>query len=246
MGAGKVFKKNFLYRGMFDKKEMGFLVLASLVLGYVLSFKNLDLFWKAWLTMAGLAFIMLFFHHLGQKLTALFYDCSTETQLWTFRQFGFSNASKFNFAFPGWLIFPILLIILTFGAVKWLVVTTFDAAPLRSRIQRKFADLTEWHLALIALGGLVTNAVIAIVSQIMGYNTFAMLNMYFILYNLLPISVLDGSKIFFGSPMLWAFCVVFSSILAALMFSTSLITTLIAAFIIGICTVVYFYYHIYS
>lgn len=226
---------------MFDKKEMIFLVIASITLGYLLAFTNTANFSITWLSMAGLALIILFFHHLGQKLTALFYDCSTETQLWTVKQFGFSKSSKFPFPFPAWLSFPIILMLITFGKLKWFAVTIFDAAPLASRVQRRFADLTEWHLALIAFGGMAFNLLIAMVSQLLGYNDFAMLNMYFILFNLIPFSTLDGSKIFFGSPFLWVFATVFSVIVILLLGSTSLLTTLIAAGLIGIGIVTYYY-----
>ncbi len=231
---------------MFSKKEWVFLAIASLTIGYILSFNQTEVFWKVWMSMSGLALLMLFVHHIGQKLSALFYDCSTEMQLWSVRQYGFKGSANWAFPFPTWLAFPVLIIILTFGKLKWLAVTTFDAVPLQSRIRRRFAELTEWHLALISLGGIVASFILALVSHLLGYNSFAMLNLYFALFNLIPFSTLDGSKIFFGSVMLWLFTVVFNVTLLLLLGNVSFVTTIIAAFIVGVSAIVYYYYTIYS
>ena len=225
---------------MFNKKEALALLVSALVLGYVISFGSLT--WISWLSMAGLALVMLFFHHFGQKISALFYDCSAEAQLWTVRQFWLKKGSHFRFDFPMWAALPIFAVILTFGFIKWLAVTTFEAAPLPSRVHRKYAELTDWDLALIATGGIFFNAFLAVVSQAFGWHDFAMLNLYFILFNLVPISTLDGSKIFFGSVMLWIFCVVAAVLLLLLLGTVGLATTIIAAAIIGISAVVIYYF----
>ena len=226
---------------MFNRKELVSLLIAALVIGYVYALQNLSLL--GFLAMAGLALIMLFIHHLGQKFTALFYDCSIEFRLWTIRQFWLKKGGHFKFDFPAGVIIPVFLAILTlpFIVVKWLSLTTFDAIPLPARVQRKYAELTEFDLALIAVGGLFFNAVLAVISQAFGWNDFAMMNLCFIAFNLLPISTLDGSKIFFGSVMLWVFSVVFTAIMLILIGNASVITTIIAAVILAFAAVVLYY-----
>ena len=227
---------------MLNKKEIISILIATLVLGYILSFKGFT--WLSWLTMAGLALIILFVHHMGQKFTALFYDCSTETSLWTIRQYTFKKSGHFRFDFPMWAVLPLFLVWLTSIAIsplKWLALTTFEATPLPSRVQRKYAELTDWDLALISAGGLFFNALLAVISQSFGWNSFALLNIYFIIFNLVPFSTLDGGKIFFGSPMLWIFCSVFTAILLVLLESTSLITNVISAIILAFVAVILYY-----
>jgi hypothetical protein len=226
---------------MFDKKELLSILIASLIAGYVISFKAIS--WPSLLSSVGLALIILFVHHLGQKLSALFYDCSAEMKLWTAKQFWFARVRKFPFEFPMWFIFPFLLVLLSIGKIPWLALTTFEATPLPSRVRRRFTELTEWHLALISTGGLLFNAVLALISQILGFHMFAMLNLYFIMFNLIPLSKLDGSKIFFGSPALWIFAVVFTLMLILLLGAVSLITTIIAAVIIALAVLIVYYIH---
>ena len=226
---------------MFNKKEVFSLLIAALVIGYLYSLNEIS--WMGWLSMAGLALAILFIHHLGQKLASLFYDCTSELHLWTVRQFGLRQWQHFRFDFPFWFIVPAVLAVITFPftLVKWLAVTTFEATPLPSRIRRRYAEITEWHLALIATGGLFMNAILALVSQIAGWNDFAMLNLYFILFNLVPLSKLDGSKIFFGSPMLWIFAVVFTLAMIIFLGTISPIATIVAAVFIAIAAVILYY-----
>ena len=224
---------------MFSWKETASILIASLVLGYITSFKSLT--WLSWISMAGLALIVLLAHHFGQKITSWFYDCSTETSLWTVRQFSFKKSGHFKFDFPMWAALPVFLVILTFGAVKWLALTVFEATPLPSRIQRKYAELTDWDLALIAVGGLFFNALLAVISHAAGWNSFALLNIYFIIFNLIPFSTLDGGKIFFGSPMLWVFCAVFSGLMLLLISNISLLATIAASVLVAVAAVVIYY-----
>ena len=44
-----------------------------------------------------------------------------------------------------------------------------------------------------------------IISYLLGYPDFARLNLYLAFFNMIPISDLDGNKIFFGSIVLWSF-----------------------------------------
>jgi len=224
---------------MFKWKEIASLAIAALTLGYLLSFIGIS--WISWLSMSGLAFIMLFVHHMGQKLSAWFYDCSAEIDLWTVKQIGFAKSHHFPFYFPMWLALPVLLIITTLGYAKWLAITIFDAAPLPSRIERRFTELTEWHLALIAVGGLMFNTILAIISSSLGFQQFAMLNLTFIIFNLIPFSTFDGNKIFFGSPMLWIFCLIFTVVMMLLIGSVSIAGTIAASVMTGLAAVLLYY-----
>jgi hypothetical protein len=229
---------------MFKVKEAFSIVLAALVIGYLISYKSLT--WLALITGASWALLMLFIHHMGQKFTALFYDCSTETRLWTIRQFLFAKSGHSKFDIPIWAMLPVFAIILTFGFVKWLAVTTFEACPLPARIHRKYAELTEFDLGLISVGGLFFNALLAIISQAFGNTDFAMLNLYFILFNLIPASTLDGGKIFFGSVMLWVFSAVFAVVLIILLGNVSVLATIAAAIALGVAGVILYYVAIES
>jgi len=86
----------------------------------------------------------------------------------------------------------------------------FDVKPRVYRSAKRFglytfSEVTEYHLGLIAASGIVINLILAIVGYFVGFPLFARLNMYYAFFNILPISELDGNKIFFGSKIMWSF-----------------------------------------
>ena len=100
---------------------------------------------------------------------------------------------------------------------KWLAILEFDVKPRIERVSRRhglyrFSEMTDWHIAVIAAAGVFANILLAIISySISGYfpgletsfEYFAKLNVYYALWSLVPLSSLDGSKILFGSKLLW-------------------------------------------
>jgi len=224
----------------FSKNEVFAIAVASLMIGYLLAFKQFS--WISWLSFTGIGALIVLVHHLGQKISAYSLDCSTETELWSMKRFMWFFGGKFKKSFPTWLFVPLIIVWLSFGAIKWLAVTSFNIIPLPSRIKFRWRELTEWHIALIATGGLLFNILAAIIARAFGFNTFALYNLTFVLFNLIPIGGLDGSKIFFGSILLWVFMVAFSLILLLLIQAASMPFIIITSIVLAIFTVVIFYY----
>ena len=223
---------------LFSKNELFALAVASLIIGYLLAFKQFS--WISWLSFAGIGALIVLIHHFGQKISAFMLDCSTETELWAARRFLWFKGRKLKTPFPLWLFVPLILILLT--PIRWLAVTSFNIIPLPSRIRFRWRELTEWHIALIATGGLFFNIIIAFIAKAFGFGSFAIYNLEFVLFNLIPIGGLDGAKIFFGSRLLWIFMIAFSVILMLLIQSASMLFTIIASVFIGIFTLIVFYY----
>ena len=65
--------------------------------------------------------------------------------------------------------------------------------------------MTEYHLGLIAAAGIIANLIFAIVAYFANFTDFAMISVFYAFFNIIPISKLDGNKIFFGSLILWSF-----------------------------------------
>jgi len=63
----------------------------------------------------------------------------------------------------------------------------------------------------------------------------------FVVFSLLPIGALDGTKVFFGSRLLWIFMIIFSLIMLLLIQTTSAIYTVIAAVCIAVFAWIVFY-----
>ena len=86
----------------------------------------------------------------------------------------------------------------------------FDIKPKVYRAAKRhglysFSEVTEYQLGIIAATGIVINLALAIIGYFLGFHTFAQLNIYFAFFNMLPLSTLDGNKIFFGNIVLWSF-----------------------------------------
>jgi hypothetical protein len=227
---------------LFSKEEIIAIVIASLVMGYLLAFNQIS--WLSWISYAGISLLIVLVHHIGYKTSASLLDCSTETQLWTLKQFWFSTKSHFKKPFPVWLFIPLILVWLTFGLVKWIGILTFNVIPLASRVRFRWRELTEWHIALIATGAAIANMGAAVIAKAFGFDSFAAYNMIFVLYSLIPIGQLDGTKIFFGSRMLWIFMLIFSAVMLLLIQTMPVIYTIISAVCIALFAWVMFYFFV--
>ena len=222
---------------MFIKREIPVILLAGIVIGYVYSFTLFS--WNSWLLFSLMGILIVFAHSLGQKIAALRLDSSTEISLWKMQRFWFGEARKLPFAFPSGLLFPIIFAFATFGWLRFTAITTFEASAL-PRI-RPFSKVTEKQLGVIALSGSIANVVLAFISFLLNYPQFAMMNLYFAFFSLLPISSLDGVKIFFGSRLLWIFSFVFVISLIILFEVAGFWATLISALMIALAIVIAYY-----
>ena len=224
---------------MFRKEEFAYFGLAAIVLGYIISYSEFT--WLGWLRGIGLGLAMIAVHVLAQKLTALRFGANLEYELWTIRRYWFFEKSYFKRPFPAWLFMPLILVIISFGFIKWFAVLTFGAFPTTRRIQRRWYELTEWEYALIAISGIFANLVLAIISEFLGWHDFAILNILFAFFNVFPFSQLNGTKIFFGSRALWVFSIILIIAMLILLSIVNVIATAIAALALAIITVLIYY-----
>ena len=75
--------------------------------------------------------------------------------------------------------------------------------------------MTEEHNGKIAATGIIANLFLALIFYFIGGNfgvLFAKLNIWFAFFNMIPISDLDGNKIFFGNLVLWSFLAIITLI----------------------------------
>lgn len=230
---------------IFTVKEVLIFLLVALIIGYLFSFKDLTsaLDWNSilgWLKLSGLALITLLAYAVTCNIVSWHFGCDAEFRLWCIRQYGFRKRAHFKRSFPAWILFPLGLVFLTLGYVKWLAITVFDVIP-TTKLGREYAEVTEWELSLIAFFGLFANLALAVISKAVGWNTLASINIWFAFFNFLPVSELSGEKILEGSMMLWIFGFVFTAIILILLGIANITTTLIAAGVLALVAVVLFY-----
>lgn len=227
----------------FDKKEVIDLIITTIIVGFIFSFKDwgtsaLDVatgmrnFLNATL-IVGLAYLV---HETAHKLTAIRKGYEAKYQMW----------------FPGLLISLVATVVLAsmipdpkikiFFILPGAVIVS--AIPLM-RVGHYEPFFTYKDNAIIAYMGPLANICLALLFKIAGSIMFVnqtlvqqamMINAWLAVLNMLPIPPLDGSKVFFGSRMFYMFGIGLIISAAILMFYTSTITTIISSITLGIVT----------
>jgi len=211
---------------MLERKEIIAVSVIALILAFTISLvKSLEIFLYALLSI----FLILTINIIAKKVMSFYLDSEIEIKLWEIGHTflwtplqGWSIPRKLKRPFPAGAFFPIIITAFSFGYLTWMASLVFDVKAKVYRAARryglyKFSEMTEYHLALIAAAGIIANLSFAIIGYLLGFNDFAKLNIYYASFNMLPISSLDGNKIFFGSLVLWSFLA--SIILIGLLFA---------------------------
>ncbi len=235
---------------MFTKREITHLIISILSLAFAFGFNDGQAsfrfsFWLLnFIRILMASIVMLLLYELIHKLTARKYKTGTEYEIWSIKRYGFWQSSKFPKKFLGSTIdsFPLGIIISIFTTL--LSRGLFYIIPLASfrivekthlRLGSKFKHVSNFEEAKIAASSLVVLAILALLASSGKVEIFSQLSTMiyvFIAYCLIPISTLDGSKIFFGSIPLYIAILIFiivSYLLAPFGFAVSLILALIGA-----------------
>lgn len=201
---------------MFKLKELAHIFIVILLFAFIISFLEGI---NAYLIALLLAAIILFVNILSKKLLAFFLELEIEQKIWHFQRWGLYERSHFKKPIPIGIILPFLLSWISYpiGFIKMLTFLQFEPKPTSARKAKRhglyrFSEMTEWHIAAIAGIGIFANLVLAIIAYIAGFPDLARYSIYFSVWNMLPIGQLDGTKILFGSKILWVILTILSLI----------------------------------
>ena len=192
---------------MLNKKEITVIILVTIILGFTISLiKTFEIF----IYTLGAVFLILLINVLAKKVASFYLDSEIEIKLWEIKQYGFKSHRSFKKPFPAGAFLPIIATAFSLGYMTWMASLVFD---IKSKIHRAakrhglytFSEMPESHLGLIAASGIFANLAFAIIGYLINFPEFAKLNIYYAFFNMLPISDLDGNKIFFGNLTLWSF-----------------------------------------
>jgi Zn-dependent protease len=211
----KVYKKKFPIKTMINGKEIGALIVASVITAFAISIpKNLNLFF---LILLGV-FILILVNVLVKKIMAYLLESEIEVKIWEIRRFGFRTHDHWKNAFPLGAFAPLISKIIFFplNGFAWMASLVFETKAKAYHAAKRhgiysFSEMTEEHIGKIAAAGIFVNLLLAIAFYFIGGNfgiLFAKLNIWFVFFNMIPISDLDGNKIFFGNLVLWSFLAV--------------------------------------
>ncbi len=193
---------------MFNKKEIISIIIAVFIIALSISLNNLHNFFKILLIIS----IVVLLNILAKKVTSFYLESEINIGLWEFQRYGLSPNEHFKKPFVAGTFLPLISKILLFPIQNfvWMASLVFEVKPSVYRAARKhglytFSEMTEDHIGLIAASGIAMNILFAILGYFIEFPEFARINLYYALFNILPISNLDGNKIFFGNNTLWSF-----------------------------------------
>ena len=202
-------------------KEILIIILASIILALTVAFRDRTLFCTA-----AISFIILLtINILTKKSIGYYLETKIKTRFWSIYHYWFRKDTHFKKPLPMlWL--PLILTLFTKGFFLWMGILEFDVEAKTERVSRRhglyrFTQVTEWHMAWIAVWAIVANFIAAIIGYVAGFELFAKLSIYFIAWSTIPIPGLDGSKIFFSSRILWT--IVFTIAMITLIWALTII-----------------------
>ncbi len=192
---------------MLRKKEMIWVLVIGIILSISISMIST---WKAFFLTALAIFLILIINIASKKAMAYYLDSEIEISPWEIKRYGFNPGQELKKPFPAGIFLPIIVSALSLGNLLWMASLIFEIKPKVYRSAKKhgiysFSEVTESQIGLIAAMGIIANLIFAIVSYLAGWQVFTQLSIWYAFFNMLPISDLDGNKIFFGNLVLWSF-----------------------------------------
>lgn len=183
--------------------------------------------WNLVLLTLAFSFIIIAISVLTKKTAANLLDSDVEHEVWEMSNFGFTPQFKAKKPIPMGLILPLILAIISLGAVKFSAFLTYETRALKHRAAKRFGvysytEMTDWHNALIGAAGIMVLLLLSLITYLLPVANLELLSKmaaYYAFWNILPISKLDGTQIFFGSRILWAILATTTAIFAFFAFT---------------------------
>lgn len=216
------------------------IIIALFVMTFAIGFSEFTI--SSFISGMIMSIILLFIYILIQKIIAYQLGIKINFKLWTFRRYWLRWQDKLSWDFPIWIVLPLSLIVLSDGLFIWTAVLVFTAATTSSKVKKRFEEIKEFDLALIASSSIFVVLVLALILKLLGFNQFASIACWFAVLNILPLGNLNGTKIFFGSKMLWIFLVVLAIIILILIDLAHVAATIFIALILAALAAIIFYY----
>ncbi|MBT3394880.1 hypothetical protein HOA59_01635 [archaeon] len=239
----------------FKKTEIKHMFISTLIIGFIFSYNNFTI--VNWLRLTILAALALIIGESIRKIIAKRKGCETEYQLWQIKKYGITKSAKFPIKifnkrikslYIG-IVLPLITIFLSIGHIKFMIIGTSQAKEIiLKRVGKKYAKITEFETAIIALAGPLTYILLALVFKALslpGFEQFIEMTYLLALYSMIPLSKLDGAKIFFGSLPLYIFSAIFI-IVSTVLINSPDITLMSTIFLALLTSITIFIGYIYK
>jgi Zn-dependent protease len=204
---------------MFTKREIISVLIVAIILGVCLSsLQSLNkIIFYSLLVLAVIAINII-----AKKIRAYYLETEIEHTTWTIQRFGFKPWRKFPRPLQAGLFLPLLFWAITRGAFIWMASLVFDVKGKVYKAARrhglyKFSEVSEEEIGSIAATGVLANLLFAFIGYLAGWPEFARLNIFYAVFHIIPLSNLDGNKIFFAKFEFW--CAIAAITLIALLYA---------------------------
>jgi len=242
---------------MINKKEISYIIIAVFLIALIMVLEKLSL--KNYLWALLMAAVMILFHVAGYKILAWRFGSKAEIKFWEVSRFGFRPQYTFRTPVPLWLLFPLFLVIISSGVIKWFSIFSVNIKGTARRAKYRWMREKEIDTAVVASGGALFSLILATISYSLGFREFALYNGWFAVLTILPLGVIGillatlvrsdtvlmgdypGTKIFFNSLMYFTFFLVMTIAMLIMMYlKLNIILIIIAAILLGFVIMVSF------
>mgnify|MGYP001567592616 FL=1 len=136
-------------------------------------------------------------------------DSNVEHEIWKVYRYGYKPGWHFNKPISAGIIFPLFFTLFTWGILKFSAILTYETRALKARASKRFgfysfAEMTDWHNGIIGASGIIATLLVAVIAYFANLELLAKMTVFYTFWNLIPVSNLDGTQIFFGSRILYA------------------------------------------
>ncbi len=209
------------------RKQLGHILSVLIILSFIAAFVEIgDLNWGSFTTLLIIFAVILFVYIAAKKLTALYLQTEEDSKIWSFQRYWFGKHHYFSREVPIGIILPILVLIISMGTLPWYASLQSEVKPLKHKSVRRdgllsFTEISENDISLISAAGVASVLILSFFAYLVNLPLLSRIAIHFAFFNMLPISSLDGSKIFFGNKPLWIVLAIIT--LIALLYSFFLV-----------------------
>jgi len=210
-----------------EKKEAGIIIIAIIFMSLIILLhgESLNFLWIG--LISTLTILVSVF---CKKLTAKNIDIKIEHEIWFFQRWWIGKSSHLKNPVPAGVIFPAVLSLISYGFITCFSILQFESKALPAKVVKKygtkrFSDIMEWDLCMIGFYGILGPLLLSLIAKIIpfsipGFNLMLLskYSLYYAIWNLLPLSSLDGAKMFFGSSRLYIFTLILTTIVGLIVF----------------------------
>jgi len=204
---------------MFKQKELTSIIAVSIIIAFAM---DLLTSFESFLWLLLSIFLVIMINVFAKKLAAYQMDSEVEMKIWGIERWGlggvllknnhpskeFKNPLLLGAFLP--LISKIVLFLINnfvwMGSLIFEVKTKIYKSAKRHHKLYSFSEITEYQIGLIAASGILANLIFSIAGYLIGLPTemdFVRISIFYAFFNMLPLSNLDGNKIFFGNQIMW-------------------------------------------